>query len=126
MKKEIKHFDIEQIVRNAETLSNPQIYECFLYECEDPEGFAEIEDEISELVTLLPDNISILDLPNMICGNKKTKIFGRATCSATGGHLLLDSDNPYSVIFDNIDAAKAVGYRPCSKCMKDDYLKWKE
>lgn len=126
MKKGIKHYDIERIVRNAETLSNPQIYECFLYECEDPDGFAEIEDEITELANLLPNGLSVLDLPNMICGNSKTKVYGKATCAATNGHLVLNRNNPNSVAFDNTDVAKAAGYRPCAKCMKEDYLRWKK
>lgn len=126
MRNKRKHYDIERIVHNAETLSDPQVYESFLYECEDPEGFAEIENEITELSEILPAGISVLDLPSTICGNRKTKVYGKATCVATNGHLILNSDNPYGEIFDSIHEAEAAGYRPCSKCMKDDYLKWKK
>ena len=121
-----KHFDIERIIKNTQILSIPEVYECFLYECEDPDGFQEIESEIEEFAELLPDGISILDLPNKFSGNKRTKVFGKASCSATNGHLILNKNAKDRQIFDNADEAEALGFRPCAKCMNEAYIKWKQ
>ncbi len=120
-----KHYDIERIVQNAELLSVPEIYESFLYECEDPDGFHEVEEEIDEFAGLLPEGLSILDLPKTICGNKRTKIFGKATCSATNGHLVLNSTLSDSMVFESKEEAISLGYRPCARCMPKDYAKWR-
>jgi hypothetical protein len=120
-----KHFDIERIVHNAELLSIPEIYDNFLYECEDPDGFHEVEEEIDELGGLLPEDISILDLPKIICGNKRTRVYGKAICSATNGHSIINSSLPVCVVFQSEDEAIRLGYRPCAKCMQQEYAKWK-
>lgn len=125
MSRNKKHFDIDRIVRNAEMLSIPEIYENFLYECEDPDGFHEVEEEIEEVVGLLPENTSILDLPKIICGNRKTKVYGKATCSATNGHSMLNGALPDCIVFQSKNEAARSGYRPCAKCMQEEYLKWK-
>ena len=118
-----RRFDFDRIIRNVQTLSIPEVYECFLYECEDPDGFYEIENEIEELADLLPKGIGILDLPNTFSGNKRTKVFGIASCSASNGHQILEPDG---LIFDNVDEAISLGFRPCARCMPTEYAKWKQ
>lgn len=121
-----KHYDIGRIVRNAETLSDPQMYECFIYDCEDPKGFADVESEIEEIENLLPEGIGILDLPKLFSGNKHTKIFGKATCSSTIGHQILLGNNTNRVLFHSENEALKSGFRPCAKCMPEQYEKWKK
>ena len=121
----IKHYDIERIVQNAQLLSIPEIYENFLYECEDPDGFHEVEEEINEFVDLLPEGISILDLPKTICGNKRTKVYGKATCSSTNGHSILNSTLTGCMLFKSVDEATGLGYRPCARCFPKEYAEWK-
>lgn len=120
-----KHFDFERIIKNAQTLLIPEVYECFLYDCEDPDGFHEIEDEIEELAELLPQGIDILDLPNIYSGNRRTKVFGKASCSATNGHLILEQDGTGRQLFENAVEAIALSFRPCARCMPVEYAKWK-
>lgn len=121
-----KHYDIGRIVQNAVLLSDPQIYENFLYETDDPEGFEQIEGEIEELSEMLPEGIGVLDLPEMICGNMKTKVYGKATCSSTNGHLILNNKTMNRVIFHSEAEAIAAGYRPCAICFPEAYDKWKK
>ena len=119
------HYDINRIVQNAKLLSDPQIYECFVYDCEDSEGLEEIESEINELANLLPSGISVLDLPKTLCGNRKTKIYGTAVCSATNGHSILDNGSSSRVILKSEKEAQELGLRPCAKCKPEEYAKWK-
>ena len=116
--------DIARIINNAEILSNPVAAECFYYECEDYDGLGSIVDEIDELTECLPEGIELSDLPNTYCGNKRSKIFGLATCDATQGHQLLMKDATHRVIFKGLDEAKTLGYRPCKRCMYEAYLEW--
>ena len=121
-----KHYDIERIIYNAEILSMPGAYECFIYECDDPDGFNEIESELIEFESMLPDGIGILDLPNVLSGNRRTKVFGKASCSSTGGHLILRKEDCDRVLFDNEAIALSAGFRPCAKCLPESYIEWKK
>lgn len=121
-----KHYDIHQVVSNAYLLSDSTIADCFYYECEDLDAVQDVLDEIEEFSSLLPNGVGIKDLENIICGNKNTRIYGRAVCSATDGHPILHGDNENNrVMFASEDEAKRLGYRPCAKCLQDEYKKWK-
>ncbi len=126
MNEKRKHFDIASIIKNTQVLSIPEVFDCFLYECEEPDKFQIVLDEIEEFSALLPNGIGILDLPNVYSGNKRTKIYGKASCSATEGHLILKKDEKDRKLFDNPDEAESLGFRPCSKCMPEAYSKWKQ
>lgn len=119
-----KHYDINRIVWNAKLLRDPQIYECFVCDCEDQEELEEIESEIDKLVNLLPSGIGVLDLPQTLCGNRKTRIYGTAVCSATSGHSILNNRSSSRVILKSEKEAQELGFRPCAKCMPKEYAKW--
>ena len=121
-----KHYDIERIIHNAEILSIPEAYECFIYECDDPDGFHEIEAELCEFASILPEGINILDLPNVLSGNKQTKVFGKGSCSSTNGHLIVNKDDSKRILFENEKAALSSGFRPCAKCLPEVYKEWKK
>lgn len=119
-------YDIKRIVNNAQILSIPEAYECFIYECDDPDGFHEIEAELVDFAKLLPDGIGILDLPHVFSDNKRTRVFGKATCASANGHMILQKEDQNSILFDDEEKALTMGFRPCGKCMPEAYAEWKE
>ena len=121
-----KHYNIMRIIQNVEILNMPEAYDCFFYDCDDYDGFCEIEAEICEFAAMLPDGIEILDLPNILSGNKRTKVFGKASCSSTDGHLILRKEDCDRVLFDNETIALSAGFRPCAKCLQESYIEWKK
>ena len=56
----------------------------------------------------------------MLAGNANLKIFGRLDCAA--GRRLKKYNR---VFFSSTLEAVKQGYRPCGRCLKPDYLKWK-
>ncbi|AYL94057.1 Ada metal-binding domain-containing protein [Mucilaginibacter celer] len=53
-------------------------------------------------------------------GFVKLKIYGLLKCPA-GKRMKVEN----RVFFASEDEALRAGYRPCGRCMKEDYLKWK-
>ena len=52
-------------------------------------------------------------------GNMRLKIYGTLKCSS-GKRM----KNTNRVFFTSADEACALGFRPCGKCLKKDYLRW--
>lgn len=80
-----------------------------------------------KLYTLLgPDRRSYLsNAPGELGGNRSTRIYGRLDCA---GALRLIAKGGYvknRVFFASETAAKAAGYRPCSRCMPAEYREWR-
>lgn len=61
--------------------------------------------------------------PGELGGNKKAKIYGKLTCSAANGAIEKGYAN-HRVFFENETKAIAAGYRPCGRCMKEQYAIW--
>jgi hypothetical protein len=53
-------------------------------------------------------------------GNIPGKIYGRLSCSS-GKKMKAEN----RIFFRNEEEAIAAGYRPCARCMREKYLKWK-
>lgn len=53
-------------------------------------------------------------------GNKKLKIYGSIPC-ISGKRMKREN----RVFFENEQEAIQLGYRPCAKCLPDQYNKWK-
>lgn len=53
-------------------------------------------------------------------GNRKLKIFGCLDCRA-GKRMKVEN----RVFFQNAVEAIALGYRPCTVCLRSEYLIWK-
>jgi len=66
------------------------------------------------------------DTPGVLGGHRRMKIYGRLDCAsalraiARGGPYL-----KHRVFFASEDEAKACGYRPCARCLPQEYAKWK-
>lgn len=120
--------DIKRIVANVRLLCDSQAFEYFLYgdlDEEEAEPYNRFFEEIDQLSERLPEDVFVTDLENLYCGNARTHVYGKATCNATQGHLILDQKTQDRVLFNNIEDAEAAGYRPCGKCMHDKYIEWK-
>ena len=66
------------------------------------------------------------NIPGTIGGNKKLKIYGRLDCPSAKQWIEKGYYISNRVFFENEDTAIAAGYRPCAKCMPDEYTKWKK
>lgn len=71
--------------------------------------------------------LSSLDLRKLIeggkvklGGNKKLKIYGSLHC-ISGKRMKKEN----RVFFSNENEAIQIGFRPCAKCIPDQYKKWK-
>jgi methylphosphotriester-DNA--protein-cysteine methyltransferase len=64
------------------------------------------------------------DLPGLLGGNRRLKIYGRLDCPSA----LRALPRGYAkrrVFFADEAAAVAAGYRPCAVCMPAEYRRWK-
>ena len=65
------------------------------------------------------------DRPGTLGGHRKQRIYGRLDCAtalraiARGGYVA------NRVFLPNEATAKAAGYRPCARCMRSEYDRWK-
>jgi hypothetical protein len=64
--------------------------------------------------------------PGTIGGHQKLKIYGRLDCPSALRWLAKGHYAKHRVFFENEAAAVSAGYRPCSRCMKEAYQKWKQ
>ena len=76
---------------------------------------------------LLDENgkVIISKIPGTIGGHKKLKIYGKTDCPSA---LLYIKKGQYvnnRVFFLDEETAIKNGYRPCAKCLKKEYLIWK-
>ncbi len=53
-------------------------------------------------------------------GNRNLRIYGLLSCSS--GRRMKKENR---VFFTSVEEARQHGYRPCSKCLRVDYLRWK-
>lgn len=66
------------------------------------------------------------DIPGVIGGNRRSRIYGRLDCSsalraiARGGPYVV-----HRVFFADEATAIAAGYRPCATCLPNRYAEWK-
>lgn len=64
--------------------------------------------------------------PGLLGGNKQLKIYGRLDCPSALYWLSKGFYKEHRVFFADEKTAIAAGYRPCGRCMKEQYKKWKE
>lgn len=58
-------------------------------------------------------------------GNKRLKIYGRLDCPSANYYLSKGQYIENRVFFINEETAIGAGYRPCAKCMKKEYIIWR-
>src|ERR1700757_163697 len=66
------------------------------------------------------------DLPGALGGYRPKRIYGRLDCSSALRALGKGGYAGKRVFFLDEATAIAAGYRPCAKCMKTEYLLWKQ
>ena len=62
--------------------------------------------------------------PGTLGGNRTLKIYGRLDCARAIASLPLGYAN-HRVFFADEAAAIAAGYRPCARCLPEQYAQWK-
>ena len=64
-------------------------------------------------------------IPGTLGGNKRLKIYGRLDCPSALLHISKGKYIKNRVFFEDEETAIKAGYRPCAKCMRKEYLEWK-
>ena len=68
----------------------------------------------------------ISTVPGSLGGHRKLKIYGRLDCPSAAKFIAKGQYVQNRVFFLDEATAIAAGYRPCAKCMREAYLKWKQ
>lgn len=64
--------------------------------------------------------------PGLLGGNGNLKIYGQLSCaSAKRAVAAGNTYQKHRVFFADEPAAIAAGYRPCGKCMRQEYKAWR-
>ena len=63
--------------------------------------------------------------PGTLGGYSRMKIYGRLDCPSALRHIANGNYVKYRVFFKDEPTAIAAGYRPCAKCMPEQYKRWK-
>jgi methylphosphotriester-DNA--protein-cysteine methyltransferase len=64
-------------------------------------------------------------IPGTLGGHRKLKIFGRLDCPSALRFIARGHYVAHRVFFADENTARAAGYRPCAKCLPDEYQVWK-
>jgi hypothetical protein len=63
--------------------------------------------------------------PGTLGGHRRTKVYGRLDCPAALRAIAAGGYVANRVFFADETAAVAAGYRPCARCLPDEYRAWK-
>jgi methylphosphotriester-DNA--protein-cysteine methyltransferase len=63
--------------------------------------------------------------PGTLGGHRKLKIFGRLDCPSALRFIARGHYVKHRVFFADRTSAIAAGYRPCAKCLPNEYKVWK-
>ncbi len=58
-------------------------------------------------------------------GHKKLRIYGKLDCPSATKYIAKGQYVENRVFFKDEATAIAAGYRPCARCMPEEYKKWK-
>jgi hypothetical protein len=64
-------------------------------------------------------------LPGTLGGHKRSKIYGRLDCPSALRHIANGGYVRHRVFFADEATAIAAGYRPCARCLPEQYRAWK-
>ena len=64
-------------------------------------------------------------IPGTLGGHRKLKIYGRLDCPSALRYIEKGQYVKYRVFFADEETARAAGFRPCAKCMPEEYKRWK-
>ena len=63
--------------------------------------------------------------PGTLGGHRGTKIYGRLDCPGAARAIARGGYVRSRVFFADAETARAAGYRPCFRCLREDYRAWK-
>ena len=63
--------------------------------------------------------------PGTLGGYKPRKIYGRLDCPSAMRHIANGHYVRHRVFFADEETAIAAGYRPCARCLPEQYRAWK-
>lgn len=63
--------------------------------------------------------------PGTLGGYQPSKIYGRLDCPSALRHIANGHYVRHRVFFPDEATAIAAGYRPCARCLPDEYRAWK-
>lgn len=66
------------------------------------------------------------DVPGTLGGHKKSKIYGRLDCPSALSWLAKGHYKEQRVFFQDEQTAIDAGYRPCARCLPEEYQDWKK
>lgn len=64
-------------------------------------------------------------VPGNFGGHKRLKIYCRLDCKSAARYIEKGQYVQHRVFFANEEIAIKAGYRPCAKCMPEEYKEWK-
>lgn len=69
---------------------------------------------------------SYSSVPGQFGGHRRNRVYGRLDCKVARRAIAMGgSYGQQRVFFADEKTAIAAGYRPCAKCMPDEYKAWK-
>ena len=63
--------------------------------------------------------------PGTLGGHRRNKLYGRLDCPSALWWLARGQGVKHRVFFADEPTAIAAGYRPCARCMPEEYKRWK-
>jgi methylphosphotriester-DNA--protein-cysteine methyltransferase len=63
--------------------------------------------------------------PGTLGGHRRSKVYGRLDCSGALRWIAKGHYVQHRVFFADEATAVAAGYRPCARCMPEEYRDWK-
>jgi metal binding Ada-like protein len=73
-----------------------------------------------------PDRREVLSSePGTLGGHRRNRIYGRLDCASALRWIAKGHYVRHRVFFADEAAAIAAGYRPCARCMPEEYRRWK-
>ena len=68
----------------------------------------------------------VSDRPGKLGGHRRLKLYGRLDCPSAKRALARGGYARNRVFFADEATAVAAGYRPCSRCLLEEYRRWKQ
>ena len=64
-------------------------------------------------------------VPGTLGGNRRGRLYGRLDCPSALRAIARGGYTKHRVFFADEATAVAAGFRPCARCMPDEYAAWK-
>jgi hypothetical protein len=64
-------------------------------------------------------------VPGTLGGHRRNRVYGRLDCASALRWIAKGHYVRHRVFFADEETAIAAGYRPCARCMPEEYRRWK-